>query len=102
VLARYWSTLRRGRALDLGDVQLKSDLRYRLSWLNLRWHRQSALRGSRSQGIFKYDASANSFTVLDDGLTNIQFYDLDVGMAGTIYLAPQDMAGFRKQGMNDW
>lgn len=60
------------------------------------------LYAAHDQGIFKYDAAANTFTALDDGLTNIQLYDLDVGATGTIYVAPQDMAGFRKQGMNDW
>ncbi len=54
------------------------------------------------QGIYKYNAAANSFTALDDGLVNTQLYDLAVGAAGTLYVAPQDMAAFRKQGMNDW
>ncbi|MCP4148160.1 MAG: hypothetical protein GY757_10465, partial [bacterium] len=41
-------------------------------------------------------------SAIEKGLTNTQLYDLDVGPAGTVYIATQDTGAFRKKNAKPW
>jgi photosystem II stability/assembly factor-like uncharacterized protein len=60
------------------------------------------LYAAHDQGIFRYNATSGDFVAVEDGLVNTQFYDLDVGPAGTVYGGTQDTGGYRKTGLTDW
>lgn len=62
----------------------------------------SALFAPHDQGIFRLDLATTTFTRLDAGLVNTQFYDLDVGPDGAVYGGTQDTGGFRRAGTGNW
>jgi photosystem II stability/assembly factor-like uncharacterized protein len=60
------------------------------------------LYAPHDQGIFRLDLAANSFTAIEKGLVNTQFYDIDVGAGGHVYGGTQDKGAFRRLGSGAW
>lgn len=55
------------------------------------------LYGAHDHGIFRYDFDTSTIRAAENGLVNTQFYDLDIGPAGTVYGGTQDTGAFRKR-----
>ncbi|MCP4153511.1 MAG: hypothetical protein GY757_37635, partial [bacterium] len=53
-----------------------------------------SLYAALDHGILRYDFAAKKSSAIEKGLTNTQLYDLDVGPAGTVYIATQDTGAF--------
>lgn len=62
----------------------------------------SRLFAAHDQGIFRLDLATNTYTALDAGLVNTQFYDLDVGADGALYGGTQDVGSYRRSGTGSW
>jgi hypothetical protein len=62
----------------------------------------SRLFAAHDQGIFRLDLGTNTYTGLDTGLVNTQFYDLDIGSGGALYGGTQDRGAFRRAGAGTW
>jgi WD40 repeat protein len=60
------------------------------------------LYAAHDQGIFRLDLASNSFTAIENGLVNTQFYDLDVGASGRVYGGTQDKGAHRRLGAAAW
>ena len=57
----------------------------------------NCIYAAHDQGIFRRDYSLRLIRAVEKGLNNTQFYDLDIGPAGTVYGGTQDTGTFRKK-----
>lgn len=62
----------------------------------------ASLWAGHDQGIFRYTIGSTQIEAREKALSNIQFYDMDMGAMGTIYAGTQDRGFFIQKRNESW